>query len=34
MINALLTLIVVGMLTLAVIVDLAALLGWLARRWR
>jgi hypothetical protein len=34
MTDALLLVIVVGVLLLALAVDLAALLGWLARRWR
>jgi hypothetical protein len=34
MIDALLTIIVVGVLMVAVVVDLAAVLSWALRRWR
>jgi hypothetical protein len=34
MIGAVLMLVVPGVVTLALAVDLAALLGWLWRRWR
>jgi hypothetical protein len=34
MIDALLMVLVLGVLLVAVVVDLAVLLGWLRRRWR